>query len=105
MRDYPTSDKVDDAAFFAGVIMEGFEEYVQALEYYNISFQADTESLYPARFKAAYILDKHMHRYAEALELYNEALRVDARFDRHRQWKEFAEERVRELQKLDEGEN
>ena len=38
-------------------------------------------------------------------ELYNAGLQIDARFDRHRQWREFAEERVRELQKLDEGEN
>ncbi len=105
MRDYPSSDKVDDAAFFAGVILEEFTEYVLALEYYKSAFQSDTESEYPARFKAAYILDKYMHRYAEALGLYNEALQIDARFDRHRQWKDFAEQRVRELQKVDEGQN
>lgn len=105
IRDYPSSDKVDDAAFFAGVIMDDFAEYVLALEYYRKAFQSDPETPYPARFKAAYILDKHMHRYAEALALYNEALRTEAMFDRHRQWKEFTEERVRELQKLDEGQN
>jgi hypothetical protein len=46
-----------------------------------------------------------MHQYAEALALYNEALKIDATFDRHRQWKDFTEKRVREIQKLDEGEN
>ena len=105
IRDYPSSDKVDDAAFFAGVIMDEFAEYVLALEYYKSAFQSDAETPYPARFKAAYILDKHMHRYAEALGLYNEALKIEARFDRNRQWKEFAEQRIRELQKLDEGQN
>jgi tetratricopeptide (TPR) repeat protein len=36
MRNYPSSDKVDDAAYYAGVILEEFTEYVLALEYYRI---------------------------------------------------------------------
>ena len=105
IKDYPTSDKIDDAAFQSGVILEELGDYMVALDYYRSAFEWDVETPYPARFKAAYILDNHLHRYAEALVLYNEALQIEARYDRHRQWKEYAENRTRELQKLDEGEN
>ncbi len=105
IRDYPSSDKVDDSAFQAGVILEAFGEYVLALEYYKSAFKWDPEIREPARFKAAYILDKHMHRYAEALVLYQEALKTEALFDQHRQWKVYAEGRIRELEKLGEGQN
>ncbi len=104
-RDYPTSDKVDDAAFLIGVICEDLNDYMVALDYYTNAYKWDPETIYPARFKAAYILDKYQHRYADALTLYNEALKIEARFDRHRQWKDFAELRVREIQKLGEGQN
>lgn len=103
IKDHPSSDKIDDAAFQAGVILEELNDFMVALDYYRSAFEWDAETIYPARFKAAYILDKHLHRYADALELYNDALKIDARYDRHRQWKEFAEQRVRELEKLDEG--
>jgi len=105
IKDYPNSDKIDDAAFQAGIILEELGDYVVALEYFQSAYKWDPETPYPARFKAAYILDRHLHRYDEALELYNEALQIEARYDRHRQWKDFAEQRVRELQKLEEGES
>lgn len=105
IKDYPSSDKVDDAAFQAGVILEELGDYMVALDYFKSAFEWDPETIYPARFKAAYILDKQLHRYAEALQLYQEALKIDARFDRHRQWKDFSEQRVREIQKLGEGQN
>ena len=104
IREHPTSDKIDDAAYKAGVIMEEFKDYVVALDYYQSAYKWDPETIHPARFRAARILDKQLHRYAEALELYQEAVRVEARFDKFRQWKEYAEARIREIQKLDEGE-
>lgn len=105
IKNHPTSDKIDDAAFYSGVILEELGDYMVALDYFKSAFEWDAETPYPARFKAAYILDRQLHSYAEALELYNEALKIEARFDRHRQWKDFAEQRIRELQRLDEGEN
>ena len=104
IKEHPTSDKIDDAAYKAGVIMEEFKDYVVALDYYRSAYKWDPETIHPARFRAARILDKQLHRYAEALELYQEAVRVEARFDKYRQWKEYAEARIREIQKLDEGE-
>ncbi len=105
IRDYSTSDKIDEAAFQSGFILEGFGEYVLALDFYKNAFKWDPQTRNPARFKAAYILDKYLHRYGEALVLYQEALKTEAMFDQHRQWKVYAEGRIRDLQKLDEGQN
>jgi len=104
IKEHPTSDKIDDAAYKAGVIMEEFKDYVVALDYYRSAYKWDPETIHPARFRAARILDKQLHRYAEALELYQEAVRIEARFNKYRQWKEYAEDRVRAIQRLGESE-
>ncbi len=100
LKEYPTSDKVDDAAYKAGVIMEEFKDYVVALEYYKSAYKSDPETIYPARFRAARIMDKQLHQYADALMLYKEAVAVEARFDKHRQWKNYAQDRIRDIEKL-----
>jgi tetratricopeptide (TPR) repeat protein len=102
IRKYPASDKIDDAAYNAGVIYEYFKDYSIALLYFKRTFQWDPETPYPARFRAARILDKNLHRNAEALQLYQQAVKIEGQFDKYREWKEFAEKRIRELQKLDE---
>jgi tetratricopeptide (TPR) repeat protein len=104
IRNYPTSDKIDDAAFNAGVIYEDFQDYSIALLYFRRAYQWDPETPYPARFRSARILDKRMHRNAEALELYREALNTEGKYGKHRMWKEFAEERIRALYRI-EGDN
>jgi tetratricopeptide (TPR) repeat protein len=104
IRNYPTSDKIDDAAFNAGVIYERFQDYSIALLYFQRAYQWDPETPYPARFRSARILDKRLHRNAEALELYREALNTEGKYGKHRIWKEFAEERIRALYRV-EGDN
>jgi tetratricopeptide (TPR) repeat protein len=99
IRKYPTSDKIDDAAFKAGGIYEHFRDYTIALLYYQRAFQWDAATPYPARFKAAYILDSQMHRRAEALELYLQALQTEGKDARYSIWKEYAQKRVEELSK------
>ncbi len=74
IKRHPTSDKIDDAAFRAAGIHEYFKDYTIAVIYYKRAFQWDPKTPNPARYKAAYILDKYLHRRDEALELYNEAL-------------------------------
>jgi len=98
---HPSSDKIDDAAFNAGEIYDYFKDYTIALLYYQRSFQWDPETPYPARFKAAFILDQHLHRRAEALPLYQQALEKAGK--KYYDWREFAERRIRELTKLQEG--
>jgi len=100
IRKYPSSDKIDDAAFKAGQIYEYFKDYSIALIYYQRAFQWDPATPYPARFRAAYILDQHMHRRAEALKLYQQALGTEGKNPQYDRWKEFAERRIAELTKV-----
>ena len=102
IKEYPSSDKIDDAAYKAGVIYEYFKDYNIALLYYKRAYQWDPDTIYPARFSAARVLDKNLHRYAEALELYQQAVKIEGRFDKYREWEEFAERRIKELQKIEE---
>lgn len=99
IRKYPTSDKIDDAAFKAGEIYEHFKDYTIAILYYQRAFQWDAATPYTARFKAAYILDSRMHRRAEALELYLQALQTELKDARYGTLKEYAQNRVEELSK------
>jgi tetratricopeptide (TPR) repeat protein len=96
---YPTSDKIDDAAYMAGEISEYFRDYSIALDYYQRSYTWDPDTPHPARFKAARILDKYMHRNAEALELYKKAIDTEGRYDKYRELKTAAEERINALEK------
>jgi tetratricopeptide (TPR) repeat protein len=104
IRSYPTSDKIDDAAFNAGVIYEGFQDYSIALLYFRRAYQWDPETPHPARFRSARILDKRLHRNAEALELYREALNTEGKYGKRKLWKDFAEQRIKALYKT-EGRN
>jgi len=94
---YPTSDKIDDAAFRAAGIYEHLKDYTIAVQYYQRTFQWDPQTAYPARFKAAYLLDTQLARRAEALQIYQEALSKITKSDEHRQWVALAEQRVKEL--------
>jgi tetratricopeptide (TPR) repeat protein len=104
IRNYPTSDKIDDAAFNAGVIYEDFNDYSIALLYFRRAYQWDPDTPHPARFRSARILDKRLHRNAEALELYREALNTEGKYGKRRIWVEYAQQRIRELYKI-EGDN
>jgi tetratricopeptide (TPR) repeat protein len=101
IRRYPSSDKIDDAAFAMATLQEYFRDYQSALTYYQRAYQWDAATPYPARFKAAYVLDKYLRRKAEALEIYQEALRTEA--VRFIDWKNWTEKRVAELTQGPEG--
>lgn len=91
---YPTSDKIDDAAYRMGDIHEYFRDYTIALQFYQRAYQWDPATPNPARFKAAFILDGKLHRRAEALQLYQEAIVKEAQFT---DYKAYAERRIKEL--------
>ena len=96
IKKYPSSNKIDDAAYRAAGIYEHFKDYTIALLYYQRTYQWNPDTTYPVRFKAAYILDKRLHRRAEALELYQQAVEKESLRD---SYKEFAEKRIGELLK------
>ncbi|MHC4912233.1 MAG: tetratricopeptide repeat protein [Planctomycetota bacterium] len=97
---YPSSDKIDDAAYQAAGIYEHFQDYTIAALYYQRAHQWDPSSAYPAVYKAAYILDRRLHLRAEAMELYQQALKKESLWPSYR---EFAEMRIAEFTKGDEG--
>ncbi len=99
IKDFPTSDKIDDAAWHAAGIYEHFKDYSIAALYYQRVYEWDPTTAYPAKFKAAYILDINLHRRGEALELYKQAVESLSRASEHRQWKEYAERRIAEISK------
>ena len=91
---YPTSDKIDNAAYMMGRIHEGFGRYTIALAFYERAYQWDAATPYPARFRAADILDRRLHQRAKALQVYQEAIVKEARYTDLRL---MAERRVQEL--------
>lgn len=99
---FPTSDKIDDAAYNSGEIYDYFKDYTIALSYYKRAFQWNPDTPYPARFRAAYILDKQLHSRAEALELYQQSQEKEGTLLNYEQ-RLFVENRIKELQKLNEG--
>jgi len=74
IAEYPDSDMIDDAAYRAGEIHEHFKDYSIALLYYQRAYQWDCDTVHPARYKAASILEKRFGRNREALALYKEFL-------------------------------
>lgn len=97
---YPSSDKIDDAAFRAGGIHEYFKDYTLAVECYQKVYQWDRYTTLPAKYKAAYVLDRKLNQRAEALDLYQQVVREEFLAPSYR---EFAQTRITELTKGEEG--
>ncbi len=97
---YPSSDKIDDAAYRAGRIYEHFKDYEIAAIYYQRAFQWSETTPHPTRFKAAYILDRKLHMRKEALALYQMAVEKESRYKANT---EFAKKRIRQITELEAG--
>jgi len=91
---YPSSDKIDDAAYRAGQIYEHFKDYEIAAVYYQRAIQWDENTPYPARFKAAYVMDRFLHMRKEALALYQLACEKESRYVGNA---EFAKKRILQI--------
>jgi len=98
ITNYPTSDKIDDAAYRAGQIYEHFKDYEIAAVYYQRAFQWDENTPYPARFKAAYVLDKRLHMRKQALTIYRLAIQKESRYEGNT---EFARKRILDMTKTE----
>jgi TolA-binding protein len=74
--EYPESDKADDAAYELASIYEGayFKDYENAAFYYVKCYSLNASTDTPARFKAAWIYDKHLKNYKEAVINYRKVL-------------------------------
>ena len=94
IRKYPTSDKIDDAAYRAGKIYDHFKDYEIAVVYYQRAFQWNSEIKQLARYRAAYILDQILHMRKEALPIYQLSLKKE-RLDEDKT--EFVKTRIKQL--------
>lgn len=73
---YPSSDKIDDTAFFCGEIHKEYfkgEDRI-AVRWYERAFTWDPQTPHPARFQAAVVYDYRLHDRDRALELYHDVL-------------------------------
>ncbi len=73
IEQYPTSDKIDDAAFYCGEIHSGYlpDQELIAVRWYERAWQWDPQTPHPARFRAARLYDLRLQDRARALELYH----------------------------------
>lgn len=100
LREYPTSDKVDDCAFCCGEI---YKEYLRdddpdnelAIRYYKWAFTLDPETPHAARFQCAVVYDFRRHDRARALELYHQVLETEENGNLSNQ--RFAATRIEQL--------
>ena len=97
IKNYPTSDKIDDAAYKSARIYEHFKDYEIALIYYQRTYQWDPETSYPAKYRAAWILDYHLRRRDQALILYQQAAKDKNISSVYR---DYADTRAKELTKV-----
>jgi tetratricopeptide (TPR) repeat protein len=93
---YQTSNKIDDAAYRAGRIYEHFKDYQIASVYYQRCFQWWDATKYPARFRAAFMLDQRLHMRKEALTIYQMAVERESRYTANT---EYAQKRILEMTK------
>lgn len=79
LRDHPKSDKVDDCAYYCGVL---YKEYLRdddpdnelSVRYYRWAINLNPETPHPARFHCAVVLDYRRHERDRAIELYHQVL-------------------------------
>ena len=95
ISNYPTSDKIDDAAFQVGEIHNHYlEDYTTALLYYQRVWQWDEQSMLPARFWMGRIYDERLHNRVEAIKYYEQTINLESSYPAH---VVHAQNRIRKL--------
>jgi len=78
--DYPTSDKIDDAAFEIGELCrENLKDYQRAIRWYECVLAWDPDTQLRAAYRIAEIYDKYLVNRLTALEYYKQALKAEPR--------------------------
>lgn len=94
---FPTSDKIDDAAYALGELHKEYlpDQEVLAVKWFERAWAWDADTPHPARFQAASVYDFRLHDRDRALELYREVL--DAEADGHAANARYAARRIEQL--------
>ena len=75
---YPTSDKIDDAAWqIAEIYNRDLNDCYVAMFYYQRVWQWDINNPYSARFAVAKLYDDEFHNYTRACEFYEKAIQLE----------------------------
>ncbi|MEN6309421.1 MAG: hypothetical protein ABFD91_16865 [Anaerohalosphaeraceae bacterium] len=98
MKEFPNSTRIDEAAFRAGRIYEHFKDYELAAVMYQRCFQWNEKTSFPARYRAAYVLDQKLKMRKEALALYKLAVQKEARYEDNT---DYARQRILQLSQAD----
>jgi len=79
INQYPTSNKISDAAYQLGDIYESkaYRQYRRAEAYFERTFQWNANTQLDARLRAAKLCDKALNERARAIELYKAVLNHD----------------------------
>jgi len=93
---FPTSDKIDDAAFYLGEIHKEYlpDQETIALKWYDRAYTWNPDTPHPARFQAAVVCDYRLHDRDRALELYQEVVDHETKIESNVR---FAMRRIYEL--------
>ncbi|MBN1765880.1 MAG: tetratricopeptide repeat protein [Sedimentisphaerales bacterium] len=92
---YPSSDKIDDAAFQIGEIYQHYlKDYHKALIYYQRVWQWDPQTPLPARYSVARIYDDYLHDRVKAMEYYQMAVNLESAYPAK---VDYAKTRIREI--------
>jgi hypothetical protein len=96
IRKYPSSDKIDDAAFWCGEIHKEYlkDQEAIAVRWYERAFTWNPSTPHNARFQAAVTYDYRLHDRARALELYRQVIEVE---NHNKSNVAFAVERIHQL--------
>ncbi len=80
IAEYPTSDKIDDAAYYSGRVYEYLKNFELSVIYFQRAYQWNDNTPYPARFRAATIMDHRLKMRSEALALYMLSVERESRY-------------------------
>ncbi len=95
---YPSSDQIDDAAFYCGEIHKEYlpDQETLAVKWYERAWAWNPETPHPARFQAAVVYDYRLHNRDLALELYQAVIAKESAYEGNVR---FAARRIDELTK------
>jgi hypothetical protein len=96
IQKYPSSDKIDESAFFLGEIHKEYMpgQEIIAARWYERAYTWNPQTPQPARFQAAVVYDYRLHDRDRALELYQAATQYETS---HSSNLRFALRRIEEL--------
>ncbi|HEY3242835.1 MAG TPA: hypothetical protein VGM03_05735 [Phycisphaerae bacterium] len=100
---YPSSDKIDDAAFYIGEIYKEYfkDQETIAVQWYERALKWNSKTPHQVRFQLAVVYDFRLHDRAKALEYYHRVMDEEADLDRSNV--AFSVRRIEELTKPREG--